>query len=153
MADAIGRYQNGQPIFFYTWTPNWTVGTLKPGEDVVWLQLRETMLPEDQRDLADETTVDDLAGCRGPQPCNLGWPVNDIRPVANSDFLGDNPAVAALLRNVRIPIEDIFVQNAKMNAGEDSPEDLQRQAAAWIDAHRGQVDRWLKTAREAAQAM
>src|SRR3546814_3739788 len=85
MADAVGRYRNGEPIFFYTWTPNWTVGELKPGEDVVWLQMKETRLPEDQRDLADATVVEHLTGCRGEQPCNLGWPPNDIRPVANSD--------------------------------------------------------------------
>src|SRR3546814_3553050 len=83
MADAVGRYRNGEPIFFYTWTPNWTVGELKPGEDVVWLQMKETRLPEDQRDLADATVVENLTGCRGEQPCNLGWPANDIRPVAN----------------------------------------------------------------------
>jgi len=31
MADALGRYQSGQPIFFYTWAPNWTIFKLKPG--------------------------------------------------------------------------------------------------------------------------
>src|SRR5690606_26733399 len=46
MADAISRYEQGQPIFFYTWTPNWTVGMLKPGEDVVWLEVSEPNLPE-----------------------------------------------------------------------------------------------------------
>lgn len=151
MADAVGRYESGEPIFFYTWTPNWTVGVLKPGEDVVWLQVRETMLPEDQADMADATTVDGLEGCRGPQPCNLGWPANDIRPVANSAFLDDNPAVQTLLENASIPIADIFAQNAEMNEGADSPEDLQRQAEEWIAANREQVDAWLEAAREAAQ--
>jgi len=153
MADAVGRFENGQPIFFYTWTPNWTVGVLKPGEDVVWLQVKETMLPEEQRDLADATVVEDLVGCRGEQPCNLGWPANDIRPVANSAFLEENPAIRSLLENVRIPIGDIFAQNAKMNAGEDNPEDLQRQAATWINENQGQVDEWLQAAREAATSM
>lgn len=150
MADALGRYQNDQPIFFYTWTPNWTVGELTPGEDVVWLQMEETSLPEGQKNLADETTVEGLAGCQGEQPCDLGWPANDIRPVANSDFLSDNPAAAALLENVRIPIEDIFAQNAEMNAGMDSPEDLEKQAEAWIEDNSDQVDEWLQMARDAA---
>jgi glycine betaine/proline transport system substrate-binding protein len=152
MADAVGRFRNGEPIFFYTWTPNWTVGELKPGEDVVWLQMKETKLPEDQRDLADATVVEDLAGCRGEQPCNLGWPANDIRPVANSEFLDENPAVRSLLENVRIPIADIFAQNAEMNAGDDSPEDLEKQAAEWIKAHQQDVDGWLSAARKAAQS-
>src|SRR3546814_8893608 len=92
MADAVGRFENGDPIFFYTWTPNWTVGELKPGQDVVWLQVKETKLPEEQAAMADATTVENLEGCRGEKPCNLGWPANDIRPVANSEFLEENPA-------------------------------------------------------------
>ena len=38
MADTISRYKNGKSILFYTWTPNWSVGTLKLGEDVVWIE-------------------------------------------------------------------------------------------------------------------
>jgi glycine betaine/proline transport system substrate-binding protein len=151
MADAVGRYRNGEPIFFYTWTPNWTVGELKPGEDVVWLQVKETKLPEEQADLADATTVENLEGCQGEQPCNLGWPANDIRPVVNSEFLEENPAVRSLLESVQIPIEDIFTQNAQMNAGEDSPEDLQQQAEAWLQEHQSEVDGWLSAARAAAE--
>ena len=150
MADAVGRFQNGQPIFFYTWTPNWTVGVLKPGEDVVWLEVNEVMLPEDQADLADQTTVEELEGCAGELPCNLGWPANDIRPVANSAFLEENPAVRALLENASIPIDAIFQQNAEMNEGADSPEDVERQASEWIEQNRDQVDEWLEAARQAA---
>lgn len=151
MADAIGRYESGEPIFFYTWTPNWTVGELTPGEDVVWLQMNEVKLPEGQKDLADETTVMNLEGCQGAKECNLGWPANDIRPVANSEFLSENPAAAELLRNVRIPIQDIYAQNAKMNEGADSAEDLENQASTWIEENRDQVDQWLAAAREAAE--
>jgi len=151
MADALGRYQSGEPIFFYTWTPNWTVGVLPPGEDVVWLQMEEVKLPEGQKDLADETVVMDLEGCQGAKECNLGWPANDIRPVANSEFLEENPAAAELLRQASIPIGDIFAQNAKMNEGADSDEDLENQASAWIEENRDQVDEWLAAAREAAQ--
>jgi glycine betaine/proline transport system substrate-binding protein len=151
MADAMGRYRNGEPIFFYTWTPNWTVGELTPGDDVVWLQMKETSLPEGQEDLADETKVSNLTGCQtSSEVCDLGWPANDIRPVANSDFLADNPSAAALLRNARIPIQDIFAQNAKMNEGEDETEDLERHAATWIEENRDQVDQWLTKARDAA---
>ena len=153
MADALGRYESGEPIFFYTWTPNWTVGELTPGEDVVWLQMEETKLPEGQKDLADETVVENLEGCQGAAKCDLGWPANDIRPVANSEFLAENPAAAELLRQAGIPIQDIFAQNAKMNAGADSPEDLERQASEWIEENREQVDQWLTAAREAAQGM
>jgi len=149
MADALGRYKNGESIFFYTWTPNWTVGLLEPGKDVVWLTVNEANLPEDQKELEDETTISGVTGCVA-DPCNMGWPANDIRPVANKDFLSNNPAAAALLENARIPIQDVFAQNAKMNDGEDSAEDLQRHAEQWIADNRDKVDAWLKKARDAA---
>ncbi|QPC43067.1 glycine betaine/L-proline ABC transporter substrate-binding protein ProX [Kaustia mangrovi] len=149
MADAIGRYEEGKPIFFYTWTPNWTVGVLKPGKDVVWIEVPEPSLPEDQKDLEDETTVEGVAGCV-EDPCEMGWPANDIRPVANTEFLKENPAVKTLLEEMRIPIEDIFAQNAKMNAGEDKKADLERHAAEWIKAHRDEFDKWIEDAKAAA---
>ena len=39
MADAVSKYKNGKSILFYTWTPNWTVGALKLGKDVVWIEV------------------------------------------------------------------------------------------------------------------
>ncbi|MBD3165200.1 glycine betaine/L-proline ABC transporter substrate-binding protein ProX, partial [bacterium] len=39
MYETIERYRKGEPVFFYTWTPNWTVGVLKPGTDVVWIEM------------------------------------------------------------------------------------------------------------------
>lgn len=151
MADAIGRYKQGEPIFFYTWTPNWTVGVLKPGEDVVWIETPFPTLPEDQKELEDRTTIPGVVGCVD-DPCAMGWPANDIRPVANVDFLAENPAVKALLEEASIDIEDIFAQNAEMNAGADSADDLQQQAEEWIAKNRADVDRWLETARAAGAA-
>jgi glycine betaine/proline transport system substrate-binding protein len=58
--------------------------------------------------------------------------------------------VKSLLESASIPIQDIFAQNAKMNAGEDSADDIEEQASAWIKANQGKVDGWLKAAREAA---
>jgi glycine betaine/proline transport system substrate-binding protein len=80
----------------------------------------------------------------------MGMPANDIRPVVNSEFLDANPAVRALLENVRIPVQDIFAQNAEMNQGADSADDLERQATEWITANQGKVDSWLAEARAAA---
>jgi len=151
MADALGRYKNGESIFFYTWTPNWTVGLLEPGKDVVWLTVEEANLPEDQKHLEDATTMSGVTGCVA-DPCNMGWPANDIRPVANNEFLENNPAAAKLLEEATIPIGDIFAQNAKMNDGEDSSEDLQRHASEWIENNRDTVDEWLNKAREAASS-
>src|SRR3546814_14929813 len=100
--------------------------------------------------MADATTVENLEGCRGEQPCNLSWPANDIRPVANTEFLEENPAVRALPESVQIPIADIFAQNAQMNAGEDRPEDLQQQSETWPQENQSELDPWLSAARRAA---
>lgn len=149
MADAISRYEQGEPILFYTWTPNWTVGILQPGTDVVWIEVARPDLPEEQKQLEDQTTIPNVTGCVD-DPCEMGWPANDIRPVANKAFLEENPAVATLLEEMRMPILDIFAQNARMNAGEDSAEDIEEHVTEWIAENRDKVDSWLEMARKAA---
>lgn len=147
MADAVASYQAGESILFYTWTPNWTVNELVPGEDVVWIEVPEVDLPGDLMDLADAATMEGVEGCVS-DPCMLGFPASDINPVVNSAFLNDNPAVRTLLEEASIPLSDIFAQNAAMNAGDT---DIEAQAAAWIEENRAEVEGWLEAAREAAQ--
>jgi glycine betaine/proline transport system substrate-binding protein len=149
MADAIAAHQQGESILFYTWTPNWTVDALRPGEDVVWIEVPFASLPAAQADLEDATVMAGIEGCVA-DPCNLGFPANDIRPVANSQFLDDNPAVRALLEEASIPVDAIFEQNALMSAGEDGADDIARHAADWIAENRDLVDGWLESARGAA---
>jgi len=141
MADALGRYKAGEPILFYTWTPNWTVGILKPGTDVVWIEMPNA---------TGETTHAGVEGCVN-DPCALGWEANDIRPLANNDFLAGNPAVETLLDEARIPIADIFAQNARMHAGEDKADDIVRHARDWLAANAERVKGWLDKARAAAR--
>jgi glycine betaine/proline transport system substrate-binding protein len=61
MADAVARFDAGESILFYTWTPNWTVGILTPGEDVVWIETPEATEAE---------TVAGVAGCVN-DPCRM----------------------------------------------------------------------------------
>jgi glycine betaine/proline transport system substrate-binding protein len=145
--DVAQKVDAGEPVLFYTWTPNWTVTRLVPGEDVVWLE--SPPLPGDD----ESTTADGLAGCAtGADSCELGWVVNDIRVVANNDFLEENTDAAALLEAVEIPLSDIDAQNAKMNeAGDDySEDDIAADAAEWIEQNRDTVDGWLDQARSAS---
>lgn len=142
--DVAAKVEAGQPVLFYTWTPNWTVDVLVPGEDVVWL---ESPAPPGTD---ATTTVEGLEGCAtGAGSCDLGWPANDIRVVANDDFLRANPSARTLLELVEIPLEDIGEQNARMHAAGDSytEADIVQDAADWIDAHRTTVDGWLEQAR------
>jgi len=151
MLNTISQYENGDSIFFYTWTPNWTVGALIPGQDVVWIEVPRPSLPEGQSHLEDNTTLAQLEGCVNT-PCQLGFPPNDIRTVANSAFLEANPAVRSLLEAVTIPLSDITAQNARLLAGEDEQEDIARHAAEWIIDYQSEVDQWLANAIAAAKA-
>jgi glycine betaine/proline transport system substrate-binding protein len=140
--DVEARITGGRPALFYTWTPNWTLAELVPGQDVVWLQAPSA-------DDETNTSVAGLGGCAGgADPCELGWEVNDIRAVGNVDFLDDHPDVRRLLEQVTIPLEDIAAQNVKMaSRGDYTNADVQADAADWIATNQQLVDKWLSAAR------
>ncbi|MFP4168708.1 MAG: glycine betaine/L-proline ABC transporter substrate-binding protein ProX [Desulfonatronovibrionaceae bacterium] len=153
MADAVSRHKNGEPVFFFTWTPNWTVNKLKPGEDVLWIGVPEIIPNDAQKELKDPEaalTGHDIPGAVS-DPIEFGFAANDIRPVANKEFLQDNPAVKKLLEVMSVPFEDIAAQNDKMFAGEDSQEDIEKHATEWIQANKDKWIKWQREAREAAK--
>lgn len=49
MADTITRFKEGKPVLYYTWTPYWVSDVMKPGKDVVWLQVPFSSLPGEQK--------------------------------------------------------------------------------------------------------
>lgn len=142
---TFDRYRAGRPVLYYTWTPNWTVGELQPGLDVVWLETPFPSLPVEQAAYLDRTTIAGIRGCAN-DPCQVGWPPNDIRVVANSRFLEANPSIRRLLEQVVIPLGDISAQNALMVADEGDPEDIRRHAEEWVDANQALVEGWIETA-------
>ncbi|MCE2529145.1 MAG: glycine betaine/L-proline ABC transporter substrate-binding protein ProX [Acidimicrobiia bacterium] len=152
IAETITRFEAGQPVLYYTWTPNWTVGELVPGRDVVWLETPFPSLPPDQSAFLDQTSIRGIAGCAN-DPCQVGWPPNDIRAVANSGFLEANPPVRRLLEQVVIPLEDISEQNAHMVRDAGDPEDIRRHAQEWVDRHPGVVSEWIEAADSEAIAL
>ncbi len=145
--ETISDYNRGKSILFYTWTPNWTIDTLKPGQDLVWLEVPFTALPKQENISEKATVTTKIEGCQG-DPCQLGFPVNDIKAVANGKFLDDRPDVKKLLELTKIPLEDINKYNARMYAGEDSEQDIQIHAKEWIENNRERVNLWLKLARD-----
>ena len=132
MADIISRYKNGKSILFYTWTPNWTVGTLKLGEDVVWIEAPFS-----------ETKVASIPNATKAK-LNLGFGVNDIRPAVNVDFLKANPKVEKFLKKASIPLSDIATQNLRMNEGEKSEKAIKKHAEQWIKENQNTFDSWIK---------
>lgn len=146
MAETVSRFNRGQPVFFYTWTPNWTIGALIPGKDVLWIEVPFPSLPDSGDEIEDRATISGVSGCLH-DPCAMGFPPNDIRVVANKDIIRRYPDVKHLLEKVQIPLDDILAQNAKMLEGEDEIEDIRRHAHDWIRVNRVKIEQWLAGCR------
>jgi len=136
MADTITRFKEGKPVLYYTWTPYWVSDVLKPGKDVVWLQVPFSSLPGEQKNI--DTKL--------PNGMNYGFPVNTMHIVANKAWAEKNPAAAKLFSVMKLPISDINAQNAMMYAGHASEADIQGHVDGWIKAHQQQFDGWVKEA-------
>ena len=132
MADAIAKYKNGKSILVYTWTPNWTVGALKLGKDIVWIDVPYSKTKSVKVPNATKSKI------------NMGFGADDIRAAANVAFLKANPKVEKMLKKASIPLADIAAQNLKMNAGEKSEKAIKKHASAWIKANQSAFDSWVK---------
>ncbi len=149
MASALGNYKDDKPVFFYTWTPNWTVYKFKPGEDVMWINVPEIKPSDAQKGFEDRMTVSGVEGAV-TDPVKLGFVASDIRVVANKNFLAANPAAKRFFEVFTLPLEDINAQNTRMNEGEKSDKDIERHADEWIADNQETWDMWLEEARNAA---
>ena len=134
MADTIARFETGNPILYFTWTPYWVSGALVPGVDVEWLDVPHTSLPDG---VVAETTFDGK---------NLGFAVDNMYVLATDKFLADNPAAAALLAAVKIDINDVSAQNKLMADGQANSDDIDKHVADWIASHQADYDAWLAAA-------
>jgi len=150
MADTMARYSAGEPIFFYTWAPNWTIGKLKPGKDVMWINVPKIIPREAQKPGVDRMTVSGIAGAVS-DPLKAGFVVSDIQVVANKKFLEANPAAKKFFEVFTLSLDDINAQNTKMQDGEKSQENIERHAQEWIAANQGKWNGWLEAARKAAK--
>ena len=141
IADTLARFKQGKPVLYYTWTPYWLSDVLKPGRDVVWLQVPFSSLPGAQ------SKVD----TKLPNGANYGFPVNTMHIVANKAWAEKNPAAAKLFAEMKLPITDINAENAAMHAGQASEADINRHVDGWIKAHQQQFDQWIQGALAAAK--
>jgi glycine betaine/proline transport system substrate-binding protein len=150
MASAIGNYKSGGPVFFYTWTPNWTVYKLKPGRDVMWINVPEIMPTEAQKTAEERMTVSGVEGAVS-DPIKLGFVVSDIQIVANKKFIEKNPAAEKFFEVFSLPLPDINEQNTLMNEGQKSQKDIEKHVEAWIAKNKDKWNGWLAEARKAAK--
>ena len=141
MADTITRFKSGKPILYFTWTPYWVSAELRPGRDVVWLQVPFSSLPGDQAKV--DTAL--------PNGKNYGFPLNTQKIVANKTFTDQNPAAAKLFAIMQLPVADINAQNLAMKDGQSKAADIERHTDGWIQAHQATFDGWIKTALAAAK--
>jgi glycine betaine/proline transport system substrate-binding protein len=132
MADAIAKFKNGKSVLFYTWTPNWTVGALELGKDIVWIEVPYSETKSVKVPNATKSKI------------NMGFGADDIRPAANVDFLKANPKIEKMLKKASIPLADVAAQNMKMNAGEKSERAIKKHANAWIKNNQSTFDSWIK---------
>jgi len=138
MADVLTRMKSNQPVFYYSWLPNWVSSVLKPGRDVTWISVP---FP----DPANGSNSSKL-----PDGRDTGFPVYTIKVVGNRAFIEKNPAARKLFEVATIPTADIGAQNLLMQQGQNKPADVRRHAQEWIKAHQSQFDDWIAQAIKAA---
>lgn len=147
-ADAVGRFAAGKPILLYTWYPNPTTMKLKPGRDLVWLELKTVSLPGDQ--MSTYKPMPDVEGCAS-NPCNIGWLPTVYYIAVNRRWAAENPAALTFFKLVKMHLNDRAEQNARMLAGENREPDIDRHAREWIKTNQERFDGWIQAATVAAR--
>ncbi|MEB3343172.1 glycine betaine/L-proline ABC transporter substrate-binding protein ProX [Okeania sp.] len=135
LVDAITRYREGEPVLFFAWKPHWSSSTLKEGEDIEWLNVPFTSLLGTMEKFTEKET-----SFNGK---NLGFPVDNIKILANKKFLETNPVAKSFLEQVEVPIEDVNIQQEKVQNGENKPEDIRRHAEEWVSNNQALFDSWV----------
>ena len=138
ISDTIARFNEGKPVFYYTWTPYWVSGKLIPGKDVVWLEVPSSANPN-----GTDTKL--------PNGKNYGFDINSERIVANRKFAEKNPAAAKLFEIAKVSINDVSAENMLISKGENSQKQIHKHVTNWIKANQALFDSWLTEARKAAE--
>ncbi|MGB5634163.1 MAG: glycine betaine/L-proline ABC transporter substrate-binding protein ProX [Waterburya sp.] len=139
LANSITRYKQGKSVIFYAYNPHWIGAVLKPDQDVVWLEVPFTSLPQKTGDLTEKDTL-----VKGK---NLGFPLTEQRIVANKKFLANNPIAKRWFELVQIPAEDINQESLRIQEGENKPKDIQRHAQEWVANNQDLFNSWLEEAK------
>jgi glycine betaine/proline transport system substrate-binding protein len=138
ISDTITRFNNGEPVFYYTWTPYWVSSVLVPGRDVVWLEVPYSANPN-----GTDTAL--------PNGRNYGFDINSERIVANRQWAEANPSAARLFSVMKLSVKDVSAENLLLRNGRDSQRDIMAHTHAWIKSHKTTFNGWLEEARQAAR--
>ncbi len=133
IANTLVRFKEGRPIVYYTWTPYWLSGVLRPGQEVTWLEVPFSSLPGEQAKFDTQL----------PNGKNYGFPLNTHRIVATKAFVEKYPAAGKLFEVMALPIADVNAQNQRMNDGQNSQQDIAQHTDAWIKGHQATFDGWI----------
>lgn len=139
IADTIERFQAGQPVFYTAWSPNWIMSVMRPDIDVRFLNAPFSSLPGNPD-----------ANTEWPDGRNPGFGANVNYILMNREFSEANPDITAFFDGLRIPIADLNVMMTRVNAGENSPAQIEVVARDWIAANQVAFDALIATARAAA---
>lgn len=146
MAANIAAYKSGEPIFYYTWTPSWTIYKLIPGKDVVWINVPHNIPTTGSKEELALMRLHEVEGAVS-NPIDMGFSVADIRVVANNNFLAQNPPARKFLELFTIDLSDLSEEYTKLMEGEKSQRDIERHADEWIENNQVLWNSWLTQAR------
>jgi glycine betaine/proline transport system substrate-binding protein len=116
----------------------------------MWVNVPKIAPMDNQKDHQDKMSASGIVGAVS-DPVKLGFVVNDIRIVANKEFLKRNPAARRFFEVFELPLIDINEQNTRMNEGEKSDKDVKRHVDEWIAKNTTKWNDWLAEARKAAK--
>ena len=136
ISETITNFKQDKPILYYTWTPYWVSGILKPGQDTTWLQVTRSAHP-----VTKSTELSNGA--------NYGFNVNTMRIVANKSVAKNHPDVATLFSIMSVSVNDVSAQNQLIKDGQSTPADIKRHVDSWIKAHQETFDGWIAQAKAA----
>ncbi|MDJ1181536.1 glycine betaine/L-proline ABC transporter substrate-binding protein ProX [Roseofilum sp. BLCC_M91] len=140
LSDVITRYKEGDPIMFYAYNPHWISAVLRPDEEVIWLEVPFTSIP-DNPDITEEDTI-----FNGK---NMGFSGGGQEIVVTKEFADANPVAKRWLESVQISLEDMNEVSLRIKEGENSQEDVRRLAEEWVSKNQEQFDRWIEEAKAA----
>ena len=163
-AEAVAKADAGEPMVIYTWTPSAYITQLRPGDNVYWIGMSETLddsnpsgveggEAHDQRywsGTTDEVRLDIPAEqCPAAAEagyCPIGWVPADIQVTANSAWLAANPAAAELLAQAKLSVVDVSIANVEQDQGDYTEAQIAAAAGEWIANNRADVDAWIAAA-------